>query len=100
MMAAAVRFPARHLAGDADSCSRSSSLALALGWPQLVLEEKPDPSRARVVVEREVIPDGLVRIAWDNFLYDPNIPRESWYRGHIFVHTNAISELIVGHHLP
>ena len=89
--------------GEASLLGEQASLytiALALGWCQLVLEEKPDPIGARIVVEREVIANGLVSIAWDNLLHDPNISREGWYRRHILVHTNAVPQLIVGHHLP
>jgi hypothetical protein len=72
----------------------------ALGWRQLVLEEKPDPTWARIAFKREVIPDGLVSIAGDNLLHDSNIPRESRYRRHVFVNADTVAELIVWHHLP
>src|SRR5690242_10832585 len=61
---------------DTIACIRvyGSRYAAPLGRRQLMLEEKPDPIWARIAFEREVIPDGLVRIARDDLLTIPTWP--------------------------
>jgi hypothetical protein len=46
-----------------------------LGWCQLVLEEKPEPSWAWILFQREVIADRFVDIRRNNLLHNANIGR-------------------------
>jgi hypothetical protein len=70
------------------------SLIPRLGRLQLILKEKPDSAWTRIVLKRKVVPDGLVSIAGNHFLYDSDISGQGRRRRHITVDAHAVAGLI------
>jgi len=59
-----------------------------------MLEEKPDPTRARVIFYSQVIADGLIGITKDHLFLRPDIRRQGWYRNNVFMNADTIPLLV------